>query len=76
MVKVNGFEIIEKDSFPPKKNPFHYDEYHMGTSLGNNLMVMYSKHSNEQQPYIILVNIDTGKRIKILIEKENNDSDE
>jgi hypothetical protein len=68
-VKANGFKIKELSAFKPKVNPFLQDEFHMGTALGSNLMVFHSKHSSEIQPYIILININNGKRIRIDIEE-------
>lgn len=68
-LEVNGFKIQDLPLQPKHENPFLHDFYHMGQSLGKNLVVMYSKHKDEKQPYIILVNTDTGQRIKIHIEE-------
>jgi hypothetical protein len=48
----------------PAGNPFRYDAFHMGTRLGANVVAMFEKFDTEVQPYIILVNTDTGERIR------------
>ena len=50
----------------PPGNPFLHDLYHMGTDIGKNCVVMYSKYSHEEQPYIIIINPTTGERIRII----------
>ena len=56
-------EITKLESFPPKENPFWHDLFHMGQAVGKNIMIMYSQHENNN--YIIVINTDTGERIKI-----------
>lgn len=63
-------EIEKLDSFPSRENPFNYDFYHMGTYLGNNVLAMYGKFEREFQPYVILIDITTGERIKVTFTKE------
>jgi hypothetical protein len=58
-------EIKKLESFPPNENPFNHDTYHMGVRIGSNVMAMMSKFTDEEQSYIILVNIKTGERIRI-----------
>jgi len=48
-------------------NPYKSDLYHMGTQIGKNVIVMYANHTSEQQDYIIIVNPETGERIKIVM---------
>lgn len=49
-------------------NPFHQDGYHMGTSLGRNILAMQPNFPEGECEYLILVNTRTGERIKIEIE--------
>lgn len=62
---VAGMEIVEKDSFPPDANPFHYDAFNMGTYLGTNVALMYGNHPDQHCGYLIVVNRKTGKRMRI-----------
>lgn len=52
------------DSIEPG-NPFLSDLYHMGSSIGSNVVVMYGQHTRERQPYIIVCNTETGERLQI-----------
>lgn len=63
-MKVQHIESI------PAGNPFQHDLYHMGTRLGTNCMVMYGKHDNKEQPYIIIVNTKTGERVQINLNEQ------
>lgn len=65
------FETKTLDPFPPHHgNPFHHDPYHMGTRIGENCVVMYKNHSNEKVPYLIVVNTETGERLKVTLTEE------
>lgn len=55
-----------KEPFPPHSNPFRYDYFHMGTPIGNNIMIMHRVHDNQKAEYIIVVNIETGERIGLI----------
>ena len=66
-MKINGFEIEPESSFKPNKNPFTQDCSRMGKRIDDNLMAMYDMPENND--YIILVHIPTGKRISILVPK-------
>ena len=61
--------IIEVPGIPANSNPFHYDEYHMGTDLVRGWMVMHPGFDRKENPqplnYIILVNQRTGQRFKV-----------
>lgn len=57
-------------SFPPNSNPFHHDGYHMGTQLGSNVTVMHENHSDKFMRYLIIVNTETGDRIRIDFQEE------
>ena len=59
-------EVIEKESIPPNSNPYHYDLYNMGTDLGNNITAMFGNHRKERMRYLILINNNTGKRIRFV----------
>ncbi len=66
--ELNGFKVEELPPFHPG-NPFHHDKYHMGVTIGTNCTAMYEKHKDEDQPYLIIANPKTGKRIKIFFEE-------
>ena len=51
------------ESIPANSNPFHYDAYHMGQALGENVMIMYSEHKVNK--YIIVIDMTTGERMRI-----------
>ena len=57
--------ITTLSSFPAGENPFLYDYSNMGTRLGTNVIAMHGKFDTENQPYIILIDVTTGQRIKI-----------
>ncbi len=60
--------IAEKIApIPANSNPFHYDLYHMGTTLGTNVIVMYPNHPSEEMKYLIIVNVVTGERMRVSI---------
>lgn len=52
-----------KEPFPPHSNPFQHDYFHMGTPIGNNIMIMHRAHNHQKADYMIIVNIETGERI-------------
>lgn len=55
---------FEKDPNERRLNPFEHDYAHLGTQIGKGpITVMYSDVDNYK--YIILVNTDTGDRIRI-----------
>lgn len=47
------------------ENPFNTDMYHMGTYVAKNVCVMYATFEDQVASYIIVVNRETGERIKI-----------
>jgi len=63
---MSTFRIEQLEPLPPDENPFLHDRFHMGNSLGSNVMLMY-RGSGEDQPadYLIVVHIPTGQRLKI-----------
>lgn len=56
------------NSFPPKSNPFHHDTFNMGTQIAANITIMHRSHTSEKAEYLIIVNTDTGERLRIDIE--------
>lgn len=54
-------------SFPANSNPFNHDQYHMGTKMGTNCVVMQENHANQECNYLIIVNTETGERIRVCL---------
>lgn len=46
-------------------NPFHSDAVHMGTYIGKNCAVMMLNHAHQECKYIIVVDMETGERIRV-----------
>jgi hypothetical protein len=61
--------ITEKLDRFPAGNPFDHDLYHMGTSVGNNILVMMSVHSTQRAKYLIICNKETGERLMVRFDK-------
>jgi hypothetical protein len=59
---------VEISKFPENSNPFHFDAYHMGSKLGNNVTIMFPNHSDTYCSYVIIINTFTGERIKVLFD--------
>lgn len=64
-------EFMQARTMPPIEpgNPFVGDMFNMGTIIGANVTVMYGNHAAERQAYIIVVNTETGERMKITFPK-------
>ena len=62
-------KITKLPSFPPNSNPFYNDAYHVGTTIGTNLMAMMENHPDKRCKYVILVNTETGERIRVDVEE-------
>jgi len=62
MVKVRKMKPIAPG------NPFLSDLSNMGTQIGKNVTVMHWNHVTERQKWIIVVNMETGERLKIILE--------
>ena len=62
-------KVKKADPFPPNTNPFLCDAFHMGTPIGSNVMVMMGNHSGERCPYLIVINVETGERVRIIFEE-------
>jgi hypothetical protein len=61
--KPTDFETEELEKFPPGENPFLHDIERMGTSIDNNLTIMYVKFADNTD--IIVHDKRTGARLKI-----------
>lgn len=61
------------ESIPEGSNPFHYDLGNMGTKLVNGWIVMHAgpppKDLNSPTTYLILVNTNSGQRIRLDLSK-------
>ncbi|MCI4435803.1 MAG: hypothetical protein JHC33_03210 [Ignisphaera sp.] len=71
------FEVEAEPALPlttESNNPFHYDMWNMGTPMGKNLMIMHSHHASEVCESIILVNLETGERVRIHMRKFANET--
>lgn len=66
-----GFEISKMDSIPAGENPFWHDHFNMGEMIGTNITIMFPCHQTEYCSYLIIVNTDTGERIRVNITKED-----
>ena len=57
------------DGIPAGANPFHYDEWRMGSDLVRGWMVMHPGFDNKSEPapldHMVLINTRTGQRIRI-----------
>lgn len=65
MMKDNVKQLV---SIPAGKNPLIYDLYHMGTYVASNVLVMHYTHPTEKAKYVIVVNTETGQRLRINVE--------
>jgi len=70
----SGFERVEAsienmESIPPNANPFHHDDFSMGTDLVRRWVVMHPGFDNREEPraleWLYLVNTRTGQRIRV-----------
>jgi hypothetical protein len=61
----NHMRIVSLDGIPPNSNPFDHDMYNMGTRIASNVMVMHETHPTQKAKYIIIVNTETGERLKV-----------
>lgn len=64
MIQINKMENIL-----PGSNPFLHDTYNMGTKLGTNLTVMFQNFEDQEAPYLIVVNTETGERVKLVFKE-------
>lgn len=57
------------DPIPAGENPFRHDLSNMGIQIGKNVIIMLPNHSVEPCKWFIVVNTDTGERMKVLVEE-------
>jgi hypothetical protein len=72
-----GIAIQILEPIPEGQTPFGYDKYHMGKSIGTNAMMMYANYDDARCHYVILINTETGSRVRIEFNDgspENEDS--
>lgn len=58
-------EVKPMDKIAPG-NPFHSDSYRMGQYVGTNVAIMFEGH--ERLGYIVVVNRETGERIRVVLD--------
>lgn len=63
MISVNKLE-----NWPPNCKLSQHDAYHMYQNIGKNVIALMKNHESEHCPYVIIVNHETGERIKIEFE--------
>ena len=61
MIQVGGFKVETMESIPPG-NPFLHDPYHVGCHVGKQVIAMWGSGN-----YVILVNQETGDRIRVCL---------
>lgn len=57
-------DIVQLEPFP-QGNPFLHDNYHMGVTIGTNVVVMMANHQDKECPYLIVCNLESGERIRL-----------
>jgi hypothetical protein len=67
---MNIVEMTPLDASPDLKhdgaiNPYNQDFYHMGTTIGKNVEVMYEHFPTDTHKYIIVINKNSGERVMI-----------
>lgn len=67
MMKVETLE-----NFPPNENPFHHDLMRMGVRIGKNVMAMMHNHDNAVCEDVIIVNMETGERIRVVFRESDS----
>jgi len=57
----------ELKPIPPHSNPFHFDAENMGSQVASNCIVMHSTHNSQKADHIIVINTETGKRMRVTL---------
>lgn len=65
-------DISVLDPIPPNSNPFKYDMYNMGTRVSSNVMIMHETFNEQKAKYIIVVNTETGERLRIDFKEDSS----
>lgn len=63
------FQTQELTPYPAGSNPFHHDLSNMGTRIAANIMIMHSTHDDQIAEVFIVVNTNTGERLRIIVAK-------
>lgn len=58
-------KLVPLKPFPPGANPFLHDIQNMGTRVASNVMIMHMSHDTEKTNWIVIVNTDTGERVRV-----------
>jgi hypothetical protein len=66
-------KVKKAEPFPANENPFLHDSYNMGTTIGTNVTVMFDNHASERCNYLIVVNTETGERVRIVFDEKGTD---
>lgn len=75
MIQVETMEpmIVDNENSDPRFhapiNPFVQDFERMGSQIGKNVTIMFSRFSEQVHESIIVVNTMTGERIRLVFEK-------
>jgi hypothetical protein len=67
---VGNFRLEELSSLPAKENPFEHDASHHGVTVSDNCVILYSSISNARTEYVIIINKQTGERLKVYLDEE------
>ena len=59
---------------PVNGNPFNHDLYNMGVDIGINITVMYEAYDKQPAKYLIVVNKETGERMRLVFDLMSVDS--
>ena len=68
-------KIFPREPFPPGVNPFNHDSYHMGITIGTNVTIMMANHADKHCHYMIVINAETGERIRVEFDGELPDGE-
>lgn len=64
--------VVAMEPIPPNANPFHHDDFSMGTDLPRGWVIMHPGFDNKNEPmamqWMYLVNTRTGQRIRLDLE--------
>lgn len=55
----------EIEPVPDEMNVLEFDGFHMGSTLGSNIFLMFPNHSSHRSEYVIVCNTETGRRVRI-----------
>lgn len=63
--------MIHTEQMPPipaNENPYKHDHYNMGIDIGKNITVMFEAHDDQQAKYLIIINKETGERMRLVFD--------